>query len=254
MTNGPLAVTKLAPVCGMSHAALKSYVKPLVRERHVRPSRPGGGKGTVHLDHVEHAMIVLATTSPGPERALEAVQAIGALPPLNPQPGDYTSLLGWLAGEIAQVAHRILRREPPNTSLADADWALYTCLDPLRAWVSWTKDGQEHKRIFAHSSAPPRRGVWFLGRIDSHVLEVAGELYADTIKQTAPQRETAALAGAAVTSRSRRTTPETPVVPKGGPTEFFGWPQGRHAHAPVKHKKVRSNNHGRPNSAAVVGG
>src|SRR4051794_21519006 len=225
MANAPFAVAKLAPECGLSHAALHSYVKPLVLARLVPPSGRGGGKGTVHINDIPLARILLASTSPGPERALEAVQALSALPLQNPQPGDWTCLLDWVAVGIAQIAHRKLRGEPPDTTLADADWALYTCLDPLRAWISWTRDGQEHKRIFAQSSAPPRHGVWFLARIDSHVLDVAGELYADTLVKTAPQRKTAANPARKATAVSRsRSTTTTPPSCTGGLTGFSDKP------------------------------
>jgi hypothetical protein len=234
MANAPLAVAKLAPECGLSHAALKSYVKPLVLARIVPPSGPGGGRGTVHINDIPLARIVLASTSPGPERALEAVQSLSALPPQEPQAGDFTCLLDHLAARISQQAHRILHGEPPDTTLADAGWALYTCLDPLLAWETWTRDGQEQKRVFAQTSAPPRRGVWFLARIDSRVLDVAGELYADTLIQTAPQRETAALPQAAAPSRSRDVTTTPPLLDTRGDTGKPDCRQGRPARAPGK--------------------
>jgi hypothetical protein len=185
MANAPRAVVELAEASGRSYVALNSYVRQLVIEGLVPKSGRGGGKGVVHINNVPLGRIILAMASPGPQRAVETVQTLGALEWQNPMPGDSGSLLTELAGEIAVRANRILRGEKPDSGLTD--WALNVSVDPPVAWVSWTVGGKEHRRYFAPTPQAPEQGVLHMTRIDSRILNVAAALFADTLVNTSAQ-------------------------------------------------------------------
>src|SRR3954447_8669932 len=179
MANGPRAVVELARAGGISLVTLNSYVRRLRTEELVPKSGRGGGRGTVHINNVPLARIILAMASPGPQRVVETVKTLSALEWQDPVPGDSGSLLTELAVKIAVGASRILRGENPSSGLAN--WALHVCVDPPVAWVSWTEGDKEHRRFFASSRQPPEQGVLHMTRIDARILNAAAALFADTI-------------------------------------------------------------------------
>jgi len=231
---------------------MEKLATPLRKAGLVPVSGTGSASDRVHWGEDAAAHLLLALAAYGPTTVLDSVKQIGALEPAHPEPGDFGDLHHALTGEIGIRARYIFNGQTPTGPHNAPNWRLTVCLDPVAAWMEWSENGEPRRRDFVAPGAKPtrRRTVRRLTVIDGEILNALAELCADSLAHAARKNETAALAGAAAQSRSRRTTP---IVPKGRPTEKFGWPQGRHAHAPVKHEQVRRDD-GRPNSAAGVSG
>jgi len=251
MANGRRFVTELAWNTGRGIPGLQRLITPLRKAGLVPVSGTGSASDRVHLgaNHATHLLLALAAD--GSTTVLNDVRQLGALEPAHPEPGDFGTLHHALTGEIDLRARCIFNGQRPTGPYGE-NWRLTLCVDPVSGWIEWTENGEPRRRDFVAPNVKQKhlRTVRRLTVIDGEILNALAELCADSLAHAARKNETAAPGRAAAQSRSRRTTH---LVDTGRPTEIFGWPQGRPAHAPVKHEQVRSDDE-RPNSAGVVGG
>jgi hypothetical protein len=236
MANGPKFVKTFAEITGSSFAVTDKLMSTLIAARVLPPSGKGGGKRAVHYDHWDAALWILGCAATGANTAVDTVRQLKALEWVDPQPGDFGDLSHILAAEIEIRARHIYNGKPPTGPHDAPGWRLTICHDPLSAWMEWTRDGKPQRRDFATpgDKQARRRSIRRLTEIDRDVLNAAAELCADSLAQTAPQRETAANPArkAAAVSGSRSSPPDTPTVALGRVTEKTGYPQGRTDRAP----------------------
>ena len=124
--------------------AFNRYLTNVAEGGLVRRSGPGSGKAAVHLGAVEIANLLLALAAPHPNEAAKAAKALGDLFPEGPQEGD-SSLRTNLAGTIEIMAMRL---QHGSSDFGDADWELISCLNPLRATMTWPSRGPEAIRRY----------------------------------------------------------------------------------------------------------
>ena len=236
--TGNKSLPFFAESLGWLRGTVDRYLRDLRERGHLRTGRRGGGRGTVHYDANDFAIVVLGFGATQPSDASEALEKLrdlrliehseiqrtpgsGRQAELTGQAADYRGLQGERL--LGSITRQLVEMEDPDVAAqwsaeVGTTWRMVLCMDPPSALVTWVDpDGTtitdtygppQTNLPYATNGTPPRARR--LVELPFSVLVTAARLAADT----AARQRTAALQRARMVSRyAAQGPPSQPPAP-----------------------------------------
>ncbi len=192
MATGTLAIERLPPALGVLRSTMERELRALLVAKFLPAGRPGGGKGSAHLNALHLAYVLIGFAGLRPSEAPDAVRLIRTLPHSHSE-NEVQGVAGVLPTFEDQLAYWITTagnaRRNGGAWLPDAlavflSWEMHLCLDPAFAEIRVNTSVGTTRHVWARSSTV-RPGLSRVAVVTGNVLLVAADLLVDTEEQRA---------------------------------------------------------------------